>query len=155
MELQRKTFTFNITPTGLFKDKLITTANCKIQNQEALYFTTALNAVEKLIISENRNIDNLLPINVVFSDGKLELKLPSCAYGATTNLVVYNIPLMRVNKLNVVQFVTVFIEELIHYFYQESNERNVKLKTFEAIKFVVDMERSPITIQDIYKGFDI
>lgn len=118
-----------------FNGCLFMNANYEIPEEMAKLFTKGLEALSKHLYEKNINPTKLFPVSLVFTkDGSFSVtENETNTYGRCMSFLVYSMERMIASNNQHMQLF-VFIEELVHYYFQETNEIKVKLTTFSVVQ---------------------
>lgn len=137
MELDNSINTYLPIAPSYFGERLFMNATYELPNEMADLFSKGLEALSKFLYENNINPSNFFPINLIFTkDGNLSLTEDDIGtYGRCIFFLIYSIERL-INSNNQHMQLFVFIEELIHYYFQTTNETRVKLITLSVVQKV-------------------
>lgn len=120
---------------NILKNKLEFRTTTNLSENDTIAFAKALIKLEELIVEECVNIDNVPRAFAIFTDqGDLKISLDKGTLGTNVHLICYAIQRWEEYNLSEVHKVSVFLEELCHWFWNIDDEVKVKFKVFEILK---------------------
>ena len=120
-------------PSVLAK-KIFIDANIAITKDEADLFSTALGMLNVQLRIDNIDLDNIRSVNIIFTgNGGYEFYSNfNATLGIMENIIVYAIDRLRIRKVDGYKYIAIYLEELIHHFYNSEDEVFVKEKILET-----------------------
>lgn len=119
-----------------FNNCIFMNASYPMPEQTANLFTKGLEVLSKVLYEKEIDPNNFLSVNLIFTkDGSFSIKENmSIAYGRCFQLIIYAIE--KIEQCNDKMKLFIFIEELVHYYFQEKDETKTKILTFMIVKKV-------------------
>lgn len=118
-----------------FDGCLFMNATYEMSEELANLFTKGLESLSKHLYEKNIDPTKLFPVSLIFTkDGSFSVtENEATTYGRCMSFLVYSMErIITSNNQHMQLFV--FIEELVHYYFQETNETKVKLTTFSVVQ---------------------
>lgn len=117
-----------------FNDNIFMNASYSMSEDTAILFTKGLEALSRVLYEKDINPNKFLPINLIFTkDGSFSMKEESSvAYARCFPLIIY--AMEKVENCNEHMKLFIFIEELVHYYFQEKDETKAKITTYMIVK---------------------
>ena len=120
-----------------FDGCLFMNATYEMPEELANLFTKGLEILSRHLYEKNIKPSNLFPISLIFTkDGSFSItENDTSTYGRCMSFIVYSMEkLINCNNTHMQLFV--FIEELVHYYFQETNEIKAKMITLSIVQKV-------------------
>lgn len=97
--------------------------------------TKGLESLSKHLYEKNIDPTKLFPVSLIFTkDGSFSVtENEATTYGRCMSFLVYSMERIITSNNQHMQLFA-FIEELVHYYFQETNETKVKLTTFSVVQ---------------------
>jgi len=136
-------------------DKIEIRAIFALREQEAFLFSVALTGVSNQLIKEGYEKNQLARLTVLLTkDGTFELiedenDVEEYPIGFRFNLAVYAVEKWREKEYSDQLILTVFIEELVHHYWNIEDEVITKEKVIEIMNSILNYE---IEITDIFSA---
>lgn len=117
-----------------FNNCIFMNSSYSMTEQTANLFTKGLEALSRILYEKEIDPNKFLSINLIFTkDGSFSIKENTLiAYGRCFQLIIYAMD--KIEKCNDEMKLFIFIEELVHYYFQERNETKAKILTFMVVK---------------------
>ena len=130
-----KTFSKQINIPDIAKNKVTVLTNCVLTDDEIILFNASIKAVCEYIQNNNIYLDDYFSFNIIFtSNGSFAFEENNDkTLGYQFQLAIYNMDKIRKFKDNEMMLF-VFLEELCHYFFRISDEKDVKYRAEEIFK---------------------
>ena len=117
-------------------DKIITLlTNCHLSEREAVIFNESMRILAHQLVKENINLTVFHSFNIIFTlNGEISLyeKSPTNR-GHQFSLAMYRMePIRELKSEYAMMFI--FLEEMVHYFWQSADEEFVKNKVVEIVQ---------------------
>lgn len=118
-----------------FDGYLSMNATYEMNEELACLFTKGLEVLSKHLYEKNIKPSDLFPISLIFTkDGSFSITENNhVTYGRCMSFLVYSMErIIACNNKHMQLFV--FIEELVHYYFQETNELKAKITTLSIVQ---------------------
>ncbi|WP_147566437.1 hypothetical protein [Clostridium tyrobutyricum] len=119
------------------KDKFEIFTAYALNENEAKYFSLALQAIVKQLNCEHKKYSDLMGITAVITEeGSLLLQMEDESIGNQFCLAVYAVKRWRNLKFEESQIITIILEELCHQYWNIEDETEVQYKVYDVLKWI-------------------
>lgn len=119
------------------KDKFEIFTEYALNENEAKYFSLALQAVVKQLDYEHKKYSELMRVTAIITeDGGISLEMEDETIGNQFCLVVYAVKRWRDLMFEESQIITIILEELCHQYWNIEDEIKVEYKVYDTLKWI-------------------